>query len=72
MHSDAVAQRHSPNHSEAGMLHGESLSAEERELVREIVRAMRSIRFGSIALTIHEGSLVEIQKTEKIRRKNPA
>lgn len=72
MQSDAVAQRHSPNHSEAGMLHGEPLSAEERELVREIVRAMRSIRFGSIALTIHEGNLVEIQKTEKIRRKNPA
>ena len=53
-------------------LSGEVLSAEERELVREIVRAVRSIRFGSIALTIHEGNLVEIQKTEKIRRKNPA
>lgn len=45
------------------------LSQEERELVNELVRALRTIRFGSIALTVHDGRLVEIQKTEKIRRK---
>ena len=45
------------------------LSQEERELVNELVRALRTIRFGAIALTVHDGRLVEIQKTEKIRRK---
>lgn len=72
MQSDASSQKRFPVHDGANILSGEVLSAEERELVREIVRAMRSIRFGSIALTIHEGNLVEIQKTEKIRRRNPA
>lgn len=47
------------------------LSHEERELVNELVRALRTIRFGSISLTVHDGRLVEIQKTEKIRRKTP-
>jgi hypothetical protein len=45
------------------------LSEEERELVNELVHALRTIRYGSIALTVHDGRLVEIQKTEKIRRK---
>jgi hypothetical protein len=47
----------------------ERLSEGERDLVHELVRALRSIRFGSIALTVHDGRLVEIHKTEKIRRK---
>jgi len=45
------------------------LSKEERDLLQELVCALRSIRFGSIALTVHDGRLVEIHKTEKIRRK---
>jgi len=45
------------------------LSSEEQELVGELVRALRTIRFGSISLTVHDGRLVEIHKTEKIRRK---
>ena len=45
------------------------LSQEERDLVNELVRSLRTIRFGSISLTVHDGRLVEIQKTEKIRRK---
>ena len=50
----------------------ESLSREEHELLQELVNALRTIRFGSVALTVHEGRLVEIHKTEKIRRKAPA
>ena len=46
-----------------------NLSEEERALFHELVRGLRSIRFGSISLTVHEGRLVEIHKTEKIRRK---
>lgn len=40
----------------------------ERELLRELVHALRTIRFGSIVLTIHEGQLVEINKSIRIRR----
>jgi hypothetical protein len=50
----------------AGM---ENLSEEERELLNELVRGLRAIRYGSISLTVHDGRLVEIHKTEKIRRK---
>lgn len=72
MQPSTAAQKHVPPHDGTNVFSGESLSADERELIREVVCAVRSIRFGSIALTIHEGALVEIQKTEKIRRKRPA
>lgn len=48
-----------------------SLSAKELEVLRALVRTLRSLRYGSVILTVHEGRLVEIQKTEKIRM-NPA
>jgi hypothetical protein len=41
----------------------------ERELLREIIESLRTIRFGSIVLTVHEGQLVEINKSIRIRRK---
>jgi hypothetical protein len=44
------------------------LSLNERELLNEVLRALRGLRYGSIVLTVHEGRLVEIQKTERIRR----
>lgn len=72
MQPGSADQKHVPTHEGANVFSGVALSADERELVREVVRAVRSIRFGSIVLTIHEGTLVEIQKTEKIRRKRPA
>jgi hypothetical protein len=40
----------------------------ERELFREVVQALRTIRYGSIVLTIHDGQLVEISKNIRIRR----
>jgi hypothetical protein len=46
-----------------------NLSEQERELLHELVRGLRAIRYGSISLTVHDGRLVEIHKTEKIRRK---
>jgi hypothetical protein len=48
-----------------------SLSANELEILRDLVRALRSLRYGSVILTMHDGHLVEIQKTEKIRM-NPS
>jgi hypothetical protein len=44
------------------------LSPEERHLLHEIFRALRVIRYGSVLLTVHEGHVVEIQKTERIRK----
>ncbi len=48
------------------------LSASESRLLRELVEAMRSIRYGSISLTIHDGRLVEMQETKKIRMPCPS
>lgn len=48
-----------------------SLSDAERELLRQLINALRSLQYGSVILTVHDGQLVEIQKTEKIRMRNP-
>jgi hypothetical protein len=47
----------------------ENLSEKERDLLHEVVRGLRTIRYGSISLTVHDGRVVEIHKTEKIRGK---
>jgi hypothetical protein len=44
------------------------LSASERELLREVALALRSIRYGSVVLTVHDGRIVELNKTERIRQ----
>jgi hypothetical protein len=43
------------------------LSAAEVELLHEIIRILRSARYGSVSLTVHDGRLVEIQKLERFR-----
>ncbi len=43
-------------------------SQNERELLKEVVIAIKGIRYGSVVLTIHDGRLVEVSKTERIRR----
>jgi len=43
------------------------LSPNEQALVVEILQAVRTIRYGSVSLTFHEGSVVEINKTKRIR-----
>jgi len=44
------------------------LSREEQELLHEIFRALRLIRYGSVVVTVHDGHVVEIQKIERVRR----
>jgi hypothetical protein len=44
------------------------LSASERELLHEVALAVRGIRYGSIVLTIHDCRIVELNKTERIRK----
>jgi hypothetical protein len=43
------------------------LSWNEQELLREAILSVSAIRFGSISLTIHEGRLVEVTKTVRLR-----
>ena len=44
------------------------MSLTERELLQEVLRALRVIRYGSVVLTVHDGNVVEIQKIERIRK----
>jgi hypothetical protein len=46
----------------------QDLSASERELLREVAFALRGIRYGSVVLTVHDGRIVELNKTERIRK----
>jgi hypothetical protein len=46
----------------------QDLSANERELLREVALALRGIRYGSVVLTVHDGRIVELNKTERIRK----
>ena len=36
-------------------------------LLQELRRALRSIRYGTIELVIHDGRVVQLERTEKIR-----
>jgi hypothetical protein len=38
-----------------------------REVVKKIIEAIESIRYGSVELTIHESRVVQIERKEKIR-----
>jgi hypothetical protein len=44
------------------------LSQSELELLAELLKAVRTIRYGSVNLSFHDGRVVEIHKTERIRR----
>jgi hypothetical protein len=52
-----------------GDLELDQLSAEERMVFAEIARALKTMRYGSIVLTVHEGRLVELSKTVRLRTK---
>lgn len=47
---------------------GTALSLGEKEWLAEILTAIRTIQYGSVLVTLHDGQVVEIQKTERIRR----
>jgi len=46
----------------------QDLTTNERELLREVALALRSIRYGSVVLAVHDGRIVELNKTERIRK----
>jgi hypothetical protein len=45
----------------------DKLSNEERLVFSEIARALKTMRYGSIVLTVHDGRLVELSKTVRLR-----
>ena len=46
-------------------------SEQEQPVLRELIRTLRGIRYGSVVLTVHDGRIVEIHRTEKIRMASP-
>ena len=42
-------------------------AAQKPALVQEILRAVESVKFGSIEITVHEGRVTQIEKREKVR-----
>jgi hypothetical protein len=44
------------------------LTTSERELLREVALPLRGLRYGSVLLPVHEGRIVELNKTERIRK----
>ena len=45
-----------------------TLSApKEREIEQEILRAVKSIRYGSVEIVIHDSQVVQIERKEKVR-----
>ena len=47
------------------------LSPSEHELLREVALALRNIRYSSVVLAIHDSRVVELHKTERIRKNSP-
>ena len=43
------------------------MNKDEEQLLLEMVSAIKSIKYGYIQITIHDGNVVQIDKTEKIR-----
>lgn len=45
--------------------------APSNELVAELIRAIRGIRYGSVEVTIHDSRVVQIERREKRRFEVP-
>jgi hypothetical protein len=48
----------------------DQLSDTEVELLQQVVKAVQSLRFGSVTITVHDGHIVEFQRNEKFRIRN--
>jgi hypothetical protein len=45
----------------------ETVNDQNNSLVKELLSAINSLRFGSVEITIHEGRVTQIEKREKVR-----
>jgi hypothetical protein len=44
-----------------------ALTSNESQILRELAEGIRAIRYGSIVLVVHDGRLVEVTKTVRLR-----
>ena len=47
--------------------HGELIDESQDRAIREIVRAVRSVAFGSVEIVIQNSRIVQIERKEKVR-----
>ena len=45
----------------------ETANEQNSSLVKELLSAINSLRFGSFEITVHEGRVTQIEKREKVR-----
>jgi len=45
----------------------EPLTQEEQEVILEVVRQLRKLRYGTVLLVVQDGKVVQIEMAEKIR-----
>jgi hypothetical protein len=45
----------------------EPLTQEEQEVILEVVRLLRKLRYGTVLLVVQDGKVVQIEMAEKIR-----
>lgn len=55
-------------------MHPKSIGDEGEEIGREILLAIKGIRYGSVEIVIHDSKVVQIERKEKVRfdRDHPA
>ena len=46
------------------------VSEADVELLRQVVKVLHGLRYGSVTITVHDGHIVEFQRNEKFRVKN--
>jgi len=63
----SAVERSEPSNTSGSLLLEAALRRYGSEAVREIVSGLQTIRYGSILLTVHEGQVVEISTTVRIR-----
>jgi hypothetical protein len=49
----------------------EAPSAHEDEDVRKIREALRGLRFGAVTVTVQDGVVVQVERTERLRFNDP-
>jgi hypothetical protein len=42
-------------------------NTDDTSVAQEITRAIQSLKFGSIEITVHDGKVTQIEKREKVR-----
>lgn len=55
----------SPAEEEA--IDGDELTDEEREVLANVARILRRIKFGTVVLTVQDGKVIQIEMAEKFR-----